>query len=212
MGVGELNDNSMRGATWKQEAFCYSLILLKKEKKLLFSSKVRFFDFFFPHHIRAVYLKDFSSAFPSSSQVMSSRFLPYETIVTDAVLSLDEDTVLSTTEVSRQRTFIFLFFFFFFWKHRLPHLLPSSSAVQKHLLAYILCFWHKVLHLIPSSSSSSSSYAQGIFDPARCLGCPHIFPLLFFTAFPRSFSFSSSSPFSGSTRFWRSTMGSQMPL
>ena len=33
-------------------------------------------------------------------QVMSSRFLPYETIVTDAVLSLDEDTVLSTTEVS----------------------------------------------------------------------------------------------------------------
>ncbi|KAK1879942.1 Exostosin-1b [Dissostichus eleginoides] len=31
--------------------------------------------------------------------VMSSRFLPYETIVTDAVLSLDEDTVLSTTEV-----------------------------------------------------------------------------------------------------------------
>lgn len=30
---------------------------------------------------------------------MSSRFLPYSTIVTDAVLSLDEDTVLSTTEV-----------------------------------------------------------------------------------------------------------------
>lgn len=35
---------------------------------------------------------------------MSSRFLPYETIVTDAVLSLDEDTVLSTTEVSRNIT------------------------------------------------------------------------------------------------------------
>ncbi|XP_059206353.1 exostosin-1b [Centropristis striata] len=33
------------------------------------------------------------------NKVMSSRFLPYETIVTDAVLSLDEDTVLSTTEV-----------------------------------------------------------------------------------------------------------------
>ncbi|KAJ8290778.1 hypothetical protein GJAV_G00017400 [Gymnothorax javanicus] len=33
------------------------------------------------------------------SKVMSSRFQPYETIVTDAVLSLDEDTVLSTTEV-----------------------------------------------------------------------------------------------------------------
>nr|XP_036866717.1 exostosin-1 [Manis javanica] len=33
------------------------------------------------------------------SQVMSSRFLPYDNIVTDAVLSLDEDTVLSTTEV-----------------------------------------------------------------------------------------------------------------
>lgn len=30
---------------------------------------------------------------------MSSRFLPYDNIVTDAVLSLDEDTVLSTTEV-----------------------------------------------------------------------------------------------------------------
>lgn len=33
---------------------------------------------------------------------MSSRFLPYDNIVTDAVLSLDEDTVLSTTEVSWQ--------------------------------------------------------------------------------------------------------------
>ncbi|KAG7255367.1 hypothetical protein CRUP_022936, partial [Coryphaenoides rupestris] len=32
-------------------------------------------------------------------QVMSSRFLPYDSIGTDAVLSLDEDTVLSTTEV-----------------------------------------------------------------------------------------------------------------
>lgn len=36
---------------------------------------------------------------PLLPQVMSSRFLPYETVVTDAVLSLDEDTVLSTTEV-----------------------------------------------------------------------------------------------------------------
>ncbi|XP_056618469.1 exostosin-1a isoform X1 [Triplophysa dalaica] len=33
------------------------------------------------------------------SKVMSSRFLPYDVIKTDAVLSLDEDTVLSTTEV-----------------------------------------------------------------------------------------------------------------
>ncbi|CAH2285802.1 exostosin-1 [Pelobates cultripes] len=33
------------------------------------------------------------------SKVMSSRFLPYDNIATDAVLSLDEDTVLSTTEV-----------------------------------------------------------------------------------------------------------------
>ncbi|XP_048008684.1 exostosin-1a [Megalobrama amblycephala] len=33
------------------------------------------------------------------SKVMSSRFLPYDTMRTDAVLSLDEDTVLSTTEV-----------------------------------------------------------------------------------------------------------------
>ncbi|GAB1299356.1 Exostosin-1 [Apodemus speciosus] len=33
------------------------------------------------------------------SKVMSSRFLPYDNIITDAVLSLDEDTVLSTTEV-----------------------------------------------------------------------------------------------------------------
>uniref|UniRef100_A0A7N8YFX6 Exostosin-1a-like n=1 Tax=Mastacembelus armatus TaxID=205130 RepID=A0A7N8YFX6_9TELE len=33
------------------------------------------------------------------SKVISSRFLPYDTIPTDAVLSLDEDTVLSTTEV-----------------------------------------------------------------------------------------------------------------
>ncbi|XP_069776673.1 exostosin-1-like [Narcine bancroftii] len=33
------------------------------------------------------------------NKVMSSRFLPYDTIHTHAVLSLDEDTVLSTTEV-----------------------------------------------------------------------------------------------------------------
>uniref|UniRef100_A0A8C1YPY5 Exostosin glycosyltransferase 1a n=1 Tax=Cyprinus carpio TaxID=7962 RepID=A0A8C1YPY5_CYPCA len=33
------------------------------------------------------------------SKVMSSRFLPYDNIRTDAILSLDEDTVLSTTEV-----------------------------------------------------------------------------------------------------------------
>ncbi|KAJ0003718.1 hypothetical protein NQD34_008816 [Periophthalmus magnuspinnatus] len=33
------------------------------------------------------------------NKVMSSRFLPYPSIMTDAVLSLDEDTVLSTTEV-----------------------------------------------------------------------------------------------------------------
>lgn len=33
------------------------------------------------------------------SKVMSSRFLPYDNIITDVVLSLDEDTVLSTTEV-----------------------------------------------------------------------------------------------------------------
>lgn len=44
-------------------------------------------DFFFPPP---------SLGYP---QVMSSRFLPYDNIVTDAVLSLDEDTVLSTTEV-----------------------------------------------------------------------------------------------------------------
>lgn len=40
-------------------------------------------------------------------QVMSSRFLPYETVVTDAVLSLDEDTVLSTTEVCTHARFLF---------------------------------------------------------------------------------------------------------
>ncbi|XP_051518999.1 exostosin-1b-like [Myxocyprinus asiaticus] len=33
------------------------------------------------------------------SKVMSSRFQPYDSIITDTVLSLDEDTVLSTTEV-----------------------------------------------------------------------------------------------------------------
>lgn len=37
--------------------------------------------------------------FPNFHQVISSRFLPYDTIPTDAVLSLDEDTVLSSTEV-----------------------------------------------------------------------------------------------------------------
>ncbi|KAK2886886.1 hypothetical protein Q8A67_015114 [Cirrhinus molitorella] len=33
------------------------------------------------------------------NKVMSSRFQPYDSIISDAVLSLDEDTVLSTTEV-----------------------------------------------------------------------------------------------------------------
>ena len=37
--------------------------------------------------------------FSNLHQVISSRFLPYDTIPTDAVLSLDEDTVLSSTEV-----------------------------------------------------------------------------------------------------------------
>lgn len=39
--------------------------------------------------------------FSGHVQVMSSRFLPYDAIHTHAVLSLDEDTVLSTTEVRR---------------------------------------------------------------------------------------------------------------
>lgn len=39
---------------------------------------------------------------------MSSRFLPYSTIVTDAVLSLDEDTVLSTTEVGGATSRLFI--------------------------------------------------------------------------------------------------------
>lgn len=43
-------------------------------------------------------LNDFFSSL-GCPQVMSSRFLPYDNIGTDAVLSLDEDTVLSTTEV-----------------------------------------------------------------------------------------------------------------
>ncbi|KAK1172641.1 exostosin-1 [Acipenser oxyrinchus oxyrinchus] len=33
------------------------------------------------------------------NKIMGSRFQPYDTILTDAILSLDEDTVLSTTEV-----------------------------------------------------------------------------------------------------------------
>lgn len=36
----------------------------------------------------------------SSVQTMSRRFFPHEVILTDAVLSLDEDSVLSTNEVS----------------------------------------------------------------------------------------------------------------
>uniref|UniRef100_A0A8C7XD40 Exostosin glycosyltransferase 1a n=1 Tax=Oryzias sinensis TaxID=183150 RepID=A0A8C7XD40_9TELE len=39
------------------------------------------------------------SVIEGESKVINSRFLPYNTIPTDAVLSLDEDTVLSTTEV-----------------------------------------------------------------------------------------------------------------
>uniref|UniRef100_A0A3P9H835 Exostosin-1a n=1 Tax=Oryzias latipes TaxID=8090 RepID=A0A3P9H835_ORYLA len=39
------------------------------------------------------------SVIEGESKVINGRFLPYNTIPTDAVLSLDEDTVLSTTEV-----------------------------------------------------------------------------------------------------------------
>lgn len=39
---------------------------------------------------------------------MSSRFLPYSSIATDAVLSLDEDTVLSTTEVGGATSQLFI--------------------------------------------------------------------------------------------------------
>lgn len=54
----------------------------------------------FPREISSP-LSDFFSSLSCLGypQVMSSRFLPYDNIVTDAVLSLDEDTVLSTTEV-----------------------------------------------------------------------------------------------------------------
>lgn len=43
---------------------------------------------------------DYINGVPSSLQTMSSRFFPYDIITTDAVLSLDEDSVLSTNEVS----------------------------------------------------------------------------------------------------------------
>lgn len=39
------------------------------------------------------------SLFPPPPQTMSSRFSPHDVILTDAVLSLDEDSVLSTNEV-----------------------------------------------------------------------------------------------------------------
>lgn len=42
---------------------------------------------------------------PVSHQTMSGRFFPHQAIKTDAVLSLDEDSVLSTNEV-RDHIFI----------------------------------------------------------------------------------------------------------
>lgn len=84
-------------------------------------------------------------------QVMSSRFLPYETIVTDAVLSLDEDTVLSTTEVSCNIS----------TSSRIPYsssfhprrLLDSSTFTPVHILPPRFCFCFLSIFRPPSSTS-----------------------------------------------------------
>lgn len=45
-----------------------------------------------------------------SPQTMSGRFFPHQAIKTDAVLSLDEDSVLSTNEVRDHTSFEILSF------------------------------------------------------------------------------------------------------
>lgn len=99
-------------------------------------------------------------------QVMSSRFLPYETIVTDAVLSLDEDTVLSTTEVSCNMS--------------TSSRIPSSSCIYFHLVsAFVSVFPFFCLHLPPHVSPHSpspnphfySGDVTSIFNSTCCPDC-----------------------------------------
>lgn len=86
--------------------------------------------------IVAVELYDFSSqsrfacvsVLCKSWQVISSRFLPYDTIPTDAVLSLDEDTVLSTTEVSLPGNYS---------KHFFKYIFNQQYVLQKLFLITI---------------------------------------------------------------------------
>ncbi|MBN3325627.1 EXT1 protein, partial [Atractosteus spatula] len=64
---------------------------------------------------KVVIISPLMSLFP---QTMSGRFFPYDVILTDAVLSLDEDTVLSTNEVD---------FAFFVW-HSFPDRIVGYPA------------------------------------------------------------------------------------
>lgn len=72
---------------------------------------------------------------------MSSRFLPYSTIVTDAVLSLDEDTVLSTTEVggaAASQLFITLLISFIWDSPSMIAIVPKKGEVRSELGFYLV--------------------------------------------------------------------------
>lgn len=85
--------------------------------------------------------------FCKSWQVINSRFLPYDTIPTDAVLSLDEDTVLSTTEVR-----------------------PWENAVITMMYTTNICWWCLCLCLIAAQVDFAFTVWQSF--PDRIVGYP----------------------------------------
>lgn len=115
---------------------------------------------------------------------MSSRFLPYEIIVTDAVLSLDEDTVLSTTEVSSN-------------KHSDSslslRLLHWSCKVRHSLIAFPLSVCPRCFKVGPPKFAAWFFNLLKSNFHSRGLACFSLFSCAFLPLFP-SLSFSSHRP------------------
>lgn len=93
--------------------------------------------------------------------MISSRFLPYDTIPTDAVLSLDEDTVLSTTEVRRAHT---------------VDILVNKSRIVAIMYLFVTVPWNYVLlvNLCFSLISVQVDFAFTVWQsfPDRIVGYP----------------------------------------
>lgn len=105
--------------------------------------------------------------FGKSPQVINSRFLPYNTIPTDAVLSLDEDTVLSTTEVSLVFMSSYLLCVF---KKKKKNLFPVINC--SHLLDSFLVFSGFFFPICIMSTQVDFAFTVWQSFPDRIVGYP----------------------------------------